>query len=84
MNKLNLNLKLDIPKASTTLLNAKDVARILGTEPRTVLNYIYKGALKAFKVNHIYKIELQEVENFINKNKELSNTKKLYKKDAIR
>ena len=53
---------------TVVMYDLKETANILGVTPRTVMNYIYAGNLKAQKIGGKWKVSKENLEKFCNGN----------------
>ena len=51
------------------MLTSKEVAERLVITERTVLNFIKKGTLKAYRIGGLYRIDETDLNEFINQSK---------------
>lgn len=58
------------------MLTTKEVAEKLIVTERTIINYIQKGILKAYRIGGQYRIDETDLNDFINKSK-LNNEKEI-------
>lgn len=52
------------------ILGLKQVSEILGVSNRTILNLIRRGELHGFKVGEMWKVEEEEVRDYIKRQKQ--------------